>query len=293
MGLAVGPRQAGLAHRVLGDGGEDARAGVLDPRRRARPRLPTPRERAGAVAGRRAALRQDLDAQRPAPLRRREDVEIGRQRRHDPGRDRRVGAGGGAALPDDGPLAQAARVLARGDDRRGASRSRASATRCAARSARRGDWDALRRGRSTTTSTHPPRSPCSTAGRARARSTSCSEGWRSSGSARSATASRRPGELVALARARTEARAARDFAESDRLRDEIAAAGWEVRDVPGRLRARAARRDARARLRPERRARGAARPPRGARALGLRARRRLARLARRRARDRRSSRSAS
>jgi cysteinyl-tRNA synthetase len=42
-----------------------------------------------------------------------------------------------------------------------------------------------------------------------------------------------PDEIVALARARTEARAARDFAESDRLRDEIAAAGWEVRDTPG------------------------------------------------------------
>jgi cysteinyl-tRNA synthetase len=42
-----------------------------------------------------------------------------------------------------------------------------------------------------------------------------------------------PAEVLALARARTEARAARDFAESDRLRDEIAAAGWEVRDTPG------------------------------------------------------------
>ncbi len=40
-----------------------------------------------------------------------------------------------------------------------------------------------------------------------------------------------PAEIVALARARAEARAARDFAESDRLRDRIAAAGWEVRDV--------------------------------------------------------------
>jgi len=42
-----------------------------------------------------------------------------------------------------------------------------------------------------------------------------------------------PAEIVALAHARTEARALRDFAESDRLRDEIAAAGWEVRDTPG------------------------------------------------------------
>jgi cysteinyl-tRNA synthetase len=40
-----------------------------------------------------------------------------------------------------------------------------------------------------------------------------------------------PEEIVALARARAGARGVRDFAESDRLRDEIAAAGWEVRDV--------------------------------------------------------------
>jgi cysteinyl-tRNA synthetase len=42
-----------------------------------------------------------------------------------------------------------------------------------------------------------------------------------------------PEDVRALAQARTTARAARDFAESDRLRDEIAAAGWEVRDTPG------------------------------------------------------------
>ena len=42
-----------------------------------------------------------------------------------------------------------------------------------------------------------------------------------------------PDEVIALAEARTLARSARDYAESDRLRDEIAAAGWEVRDTPG------------------------------------------------------------
>ena len=42
-----------------------------------------------------------------------------------------------------------------------------------------------------------------------------------------------PADVVALARSRAEARVARDFAESDRLRDEIAAFGWEVRDVQG------------------------------------------------------------
>jgi len=42
-----------------------------------------------------------------------------------------------------------------------------------------------------------------------------------------------PPELVELARRRQAAREAGDFAESDRLRAEIDAAGWEVRDEPG------------------------------------------------------------
>jgi cysteinyl-tRNA synthetase len=42
-----------------------------------------------------------------------------------------------------------------------------------------------------------------------------------------------PSEIAVLAQARMEARTARDFDASDRLRDEIASAGWEVRDVPG------------------------------------------------------------
>jgi cysteinyl-tRNA synthetase len=40
-----------------------------------------------------------------------------------------------------------------------------------------------------------------------------------------------PAELEELARRRAEAREQRDFAEGDRLREEIEAAGWEVRDV--------------------------------------------------------------
>jgi cysteinyl-tRNA synthetase len=42
-----------------------------------------------------------------------------------------------------------------------------------------------------------------------------------------------PPEVDELASRRHQARAARDFAESDRLRAEIEAAGWEVRDEPG------------------------------------------------------------
>jgi cysteinyl-tRNA synthetase len=40
-----------------------------------------------------------------------------------------------------------------------------------------------------------------------------------------------PGAVEELAEQRRDARAAKEFAEADRLRDEIAAAGWEVRDV--------------------------------------------------------------
>jgi cysteinyl-tRNA synthetase len=40
-----------------------------------------------------------------------------------------------------------------------------------------------------------------------------------------------PAELIELAERRREARSGGDFAEADRLREQIAAAGWEVRDV--------------------------------------------------------------
>jgi cysteinyl-tRNA synthetase len=46
-----------------------------------------------------------------------------------------------------------------------------------------------------------------------------------------AAADEAPTEVVELARARQEARASSDFAEADRLRDELAARGWEVRDA--------------------------------------------------------------
>jgi cysteinyl-tRNA synthetase len=41
-----------------------------------------------------------------------------------------------------------------------------------------------------------------------------------------------PAEVEKLVEAREKARAARDFAEADRLRDEIRGSGWEVRDGP-------------------------------------------------------------
>jgi len=42
-----------------------------------------------------------------------------------------------------------------------------------------------------------------------------------------------PAEVVALAERRQQARATKDFAEADRLRDELAAVGWEARDEAG------------------------------------------------------------
>ena len=42
-----------------------------------------------------------------------------------------------------------------------------------------------------------------------------------------------PAELLDKARERDEARAERDFARADAVRDEIEAAGWEVRDTAG------------------------------------------------------------
>ncbi len=50
-----------------------------------------------------------------------------------------------------------------------------------------------------------------------------------------------PTELLALADLRADARSRREWAEADRLRDEIAAAGWEVRDVAGTPRYRLVR----------------------------------------------------
>jgi cysteinyl-tRNA synthetase len=50
------------------------------------------------------------------------------------------------------------------------------------------------------------------------------------------TAQEAPAAVLALAEERQQARAGKDFAESDRLRDEIAAAGWDVRDEAGGFR---------------------------------------------------------
>ena len=47
-----------------------------------------------------------------------------------------------------------------------------------------------------------------------------------------------PAEVVEVAERRAPVRASRDFAEFDRLRDQLRARGWEVRDGPRGARAR-------------------------------------------------------
>ena len=144
---------------------------------------------------------------------------------------------------------------------------------------------------STTTSTHPPPSPCSTSGHARERSPNCSVGSRSSGSARSATRSRRPPSSSSWrGRGWTPA-------PQGTSRNRIACVTRSPPPAGRSATCRAATSscrcgDARARLRAKRRPRGAARPAGGARAVGVRAGRGLARLARRGPSPRRSSRSA-
>jgi cysteinyl-tRNA synthetase len=47
-------------------------------------------------------------------------------------------------------------------------------------------------------------------------------------------------ETAALMRQRDEARAAKDFAAADRIRDELVARGWVVEDTPGGTKVRRA-----------------------------------------------------
>ena len=172
-----------------------------------------------------------------------------------------------------------------------------SRTTCSSRRRRRrrpfGTSSALRPSRRPTEpgSASRPRSTTTSRRRRRSRSctngatTSCSRGRStSSGSRRSPSRRRRRAEAVALAEEREAGTRERATSRTaDRLRGEIAALGWEVRDVAGRLPARPAASDPRARLRPAAGVRGAPRPARRARAARERAGTALGGVASRRA----------
>ena len=232
--LAVGPRPAGLAHRVLRDGREHPRRDVRDPRRRHRPALPAPRERARAVARARPRLRADLGAQRARALHRREDVEVRGQRHHDPRGGRQVGPRGAAALLPRRPLAQAGRLLRR-DDGAGAGAGRDVPQRV---HAAEGEAEApvlgrlRRRARGRLRHAERARSHARV-GLERPARPARPRRSRSSGSSRCPSRSRRRRRSWrSPRRARPRARRT-NFEEADRLRDELAAAGWEMRDRIG------------------------------------------------------------
>ena len=252
-----GARPAGLAHRVLRDGRGGARRAVRDPRRRQRPDLPAPRERGGADAGRpRPAARADLDAQRDARDGRREDGQVRRQHPR-PGRGARRGR---------------ARRRADAVRRRATTASRSSSRPRSSRTPRAGWSGSANAGRRLV----PGDSPAELAPHRDAffdaladdyntpRALAALAEWIREAN-RAEGARRRLGQLREMlavlglenlldvdapARrrrssrwpsARAAARAARDFAEADRLRDELRARGLGGARRRRRPRARPAR----------------------------------------------------
>ena len=250
LGVALGSRPAGLAHRVLGDGGAAARARFRDPRRRQRPALPPPRERGRADVRRpRRAAGPAVDAQRHGPARpatkmsksvgnvfvlhealdalrsRRADHVLLRRplppadrvRRRAPGRGRSARC---ARIREAGARTDATAPAPSGQ-RRCAS---ASSTRWPTTSTRRGRWRRCSTGCARPTAAPPARSAtpicarCSTCSGSPTCSSASRRGARG-GRARSRTPASRPGRE-------------RDFARADRLRDELRELGWEVRDGP-------------------------------------------------------------
>ena len=246
MARAVGGGPPGLAHRVLGDGGADPGRRFRHPRRRLGPGLSASRERGGAdPGGARQAAGAAVGAQRHGADGRGEDGEVGRE--HPPA-SRRAGAVRSRrarhVLPRR-PLPPAAGLLggaARGGGRARAARARGRAPARARRQPRRpgGAFATASSPRSRRTSARRRRWPRCSSGFARrtsasgsatrtcARCWACSD-WRTCSSRRRRRSTRRRRELLEQ---RERARADRDFEEADRLRDELVARGWDVRDGP-------------------------------------------------------------
>jgi len=95
--------------------------GVRSPRRRRGPRVPAPRERAGAGRGRGTPVRPPLDPHRDGDDRRRQDVEVARQLHHGGGRAGRPRLARAAAGHAPDPLPPGCRSRCDRAHRRGAS----------------------------------------------------------------------------------------------------------------------------------------------------------------------------
>ncbi len=249
-----GPGPARLAHRVLGDGRQVPRAGLRHPRRRRRPALPAPRERAGPGTRGWAAVRVVLDAQRLDHHLRREDEQVARQLADHPQRAQRLPRHRAPLLPGGRALPLTRGVQLRGARRGGSGvpqdRELPGAVR-PARRARRAAPGVRRRherrprharsGRGPLR--HGPRRQPQRRHRRRRRRPSwqcstCSASTRQTPRGRpraAATRSSRPRSTCSSPGCSSSATGPaedKDFAAADAIRDQLKAAGIEVEDTP-------------------------------------------------------------
>ena len=245
LGQPVGPRPAGLAHRVLGDERQASGRDLRHPCRRSRPHLPAPRERDRAEPLRLRSCRHGevLDAQRLPEHLGREDEQVARQLLHRARAAGPVSRRGDPPAAAVGALPPAARLHARGADCRPRRRSIAGTARCAARTCAR-SARAPCRNRSRTpcrddlntplaiSAIHQLGDPAELRAGANALGLLQQDAeawfrWTPAGSSGPTDA-----EIEAAIAARQAARKAKDFKESDRIRDDLKAKGVILEDGP-------------------------------------------------------------
>ena len=253
--VAVGRRSTGLAHRVRRDVARHPRRRFRPARRRSGPVLPAPRERAGAGRRRRPPVRPPLGAQRLRRGGRREDVEVARQL-HEPARSHR--ACRSPRLPHAVPPGALPVAHRREREHDHAGVERARAPRCAwpagsavSEKASHPTSRSSPGSASGWTTTSTPAAPWRSSPRPSPRSTDTSTSTTHAGAEPLAAAYRTmldavgltvndevrsvssAGDQVAsLCRQRDDARAAKEWARADSIRDELQSLGWLVEDTP-------------------------------------------------------------
>ena len=229
VGLAVGPRPPRLAHRVLGDGREASRArrsrstaaGSTSSSRTTRTRSPS--RAAPAASSRGSGCTTGCSGSAARRCRSRSGTSFRCETRSRTGGGRRSSCCSSARTGGSrwtGPTRLSPRPR----------RGRRASARCSATRPCPVARGTISSRRWRTTSTLQRRSRSCTNG---ATTTLLRSGLALFGLESLAEEEAAPAELDELARKRADARAGGDFDEADRLRQEIEAAGWEVRDVAG------------------------------------------------------------
>ena len=269
LGVALGARATGLAHRVCRHVARSARRGLRPPRRRHRPDLPPSRERAGPGGGAGSGVRPLLGAQRLGDGRRHQDVQVARQLHHPPrfsGPPRCPGVSA-AGAPCPLPLADRGHPRARWPTPRRASNGStpwpagSPWAGCCRGTAGRATWSREHRPRPGSTRTPcPPSAPAWTTTSIRPAAlagifdlVTAAHTSADAGDVERGTASRPVGRgagappwdcrSVTTKPSSTRRRPAwwpsatrpggpRDFQRADALRDELTARGWTVEDTP-------------------------------------------------------------